>query len=73
MDIKEKVTQLVQKITSDKDLLSKFKADPMGTVKSLIGDLDLSKEQLSGIVDAVKAKIDLDAVSGFVGGLLGKK
>ena len=73
MDIKEKVTQLVQKITSDKDLLSKFKADPMGTVKSLIGDLDLSKEQLGGIVDAVKAKIDLDAVSGFVGGLLGKK
>lgn len=72
MDIKEKVTELVQKITADKDLLVKFKADPLGTVKKLIG-VDLPTEQLSPIVDAVKAKINLDSVSGLVGGLFGKK
>ena len=73
MDIKEKVTELVQKITGDKDLLAKFKADPLGTVKELVSGLDISKEQLTGLVDAVKAKIDVDAVTGFVGGLFGKK
>ena len=73
MDIKEKVTELVQKITGDKDLLSKFKADPMGTVKGLLAGIDLDKEQLAGLVEAIKAKVNVDAVTGFVGGLFGKK
>ena len=73
MDIKEKITELVQKITADKDLLTKFKADPLGTVKDLLKGIDLSKEDLNAIVEAVKAKVNVDAVTDFVGGLFGKK
>jgi hypothetical protein len=73
MDIKEKITELVKKITGDKDLLAKFKADPMGTAKGLLGDLDISKDDLSAIVEAVKAKVNLDAAGDLLGGLFGKK
>ena len=73
MDIKEKITELVQKITGDKDLLSKFKADPMGTVKGILGNIDIPKDQLSAIVEGVKAKVNLDAAGDLLGGLFGKK
>ena len=73
MDIKEKIAELVQKITGNKDLLAKFKADPIGTVKGILGNIDLSNDQLSAIVDGVKAKINLDAVGDLLGGLFGKK
>ena len=73
MDIKEKIIELVQKITADNDLLAKFKADPVGTVKGILGNIDLSKDQLSAIVDGVKAKINLDAAGDLLGGLFGKK
>ena len=73
MDIKEKIIELVQKITADKDLLAKFKADPIGTVKGILGNIDLSKDQLGAIVDGVKAKINLDAAGDLLGGLFGNK
>ncbi|MBQ9507060.1 MAG: hypothetical protein IJR51_07880 [Clostridia bacterium] len=73
MDIKEKIAELVQKITGNKDLLAKFKADPIGTVKGILGNIDLSNDQLSAIVDGVKAKINLDAAGDLLGGLFGKK
>ena len=34
INIKEKVEELVQKIQSDKDILDKFQADPIATLKS---------------------------------------
>ena len=73
MDIKEKISELVQKITGDKDLLAKFKADPIGTVKGILGNIDLQNDQLNAIVDGVKAKINLDAAGDLLGGLFGKK
>lgn len=73
MDIKEKIAELVQKITGNKDLLAKFKADPIGTVKGILGNIDLPNDQLSAIVDGVKAKINLDAAGDLLGGLFGKK
>lgn len=73
MDIKEKIIELVQKITADNDLLAKFKADPVGTVKGILGNIDLPKDQLGAIVDGVKAKINLDAAGDLLGGLFGKK
>ncbi len=75
MDIKETITSLVQKITGDGDLLSKFKGNPLETVKNLVGD-KFSADQLSAIVEGIKAKINLDSASdllGKVGGLFGKK
>lgn len=72
MDIKAKIEELTKKITSDKTIMEKFKADPIKTVEGLIG-IDLPDDQVSKIVDGIKAKISLDKVGGALGGLFGKK
>lgn len=72
MDIKAKIEELTKKITSDKTIMEKFKTDPIKTVEGLIG-IDLPDDQVSRIVDGIKAKINLDKVGGALGGLFGKK
>ena len=72
MDVKDKIAELAEKITGDKDLMTKFKADPLGTVKALVGD-KLTPEQISSIVEAIKTKVDLEKASELLGGLFGKK
>ena len=75
MDIKEKIEELVKKITSDKNLLKKFEKDPIKVVEDLIG-IDLPNDMLEKVVEGVKAKISLDKVGdalGALGGLFGKK
>ncbi len=54
-NIKEFIEKAVSKIKESPDLLKKFKADPKGTVKSIVGDLD--ENVISGIVAAVKEKL----------------
>jgi len=68
MDIKAKFEELVNKIKSDKNLLSKFQKDPISTVEGLLG-VDLPNDQVARLVDGIKAKISLDKL----GGLFGKK
>ena len=70
--IKDKIEDIVEKIKKDPKLLQKFKDDPIKTVEGLIG-IDLPDEQIEKIVDAVKAKINLDKVGDLLGGLFGKK
>lgn len=75
MDIKAKIEELVEKIKSDKNLLSKFKTDPVKTAEGLIG-IDLPDEQIEKVVDGIKAKISFDDIAdklGGFGGLFGKK
>ena len=75
MDIMEKITELVEKIQKDKDLIAKFQKDPVGTVENLLG-IDLPNDQIEKIVEGVKAKISVDKLGGILGGLsnlLGKK
>ena len=72
MDIKAKITELVDKLKADSNLAAKFQKDPAATVKSLIG-VDLPTDQLEKIVDGVKAKLSVDKLGGALGGLLGKK
>ena len=62
MDIKGEIIKIVEKISKDKDLLEKFKKDPVKTVEGLLG-VDLPDEMIEKIVDGVKAKISLDQVS----------
>ena len=68
MDIKAKITELVDKVKSDPDFAAKFQKNPTGTVKELTG-VDLPADQIDKVVDGVKAKISLDKL----GGLFGKK
>ena len=63
MDIKAKITELVDKIKNDKSLLEKFQKDPIPTVEGLLG-VDLPDDQISKIVDGVKAKLSLDKIGG---------
>lgn len=73
--LKDKIEEIVNKIKSDKDIAAKFQKDPISVVEKLLG-VDLPNEQLEQVVDAIKAKIDLDKIGdllGGLGGLFGKK
>lgn len=59
MDIKKQVEELVTKVSKDQNLVKKFQKDPKKTVQSLI-NVDLPTEQLSNVIDGVKAKIKVD-------------
>ena len=75
MDIKEKIEELVKKLTSDKKLLEKFEKNPVKVVEELIG-VDLPDDMINKIIDGVKAKISLDKVGDALetlSGLFGKK
>ncbi len=75
-NIKEKIEELVQKISGDKGLQEKFTKDPVSAVKSLLGGVDLPTEQLQPLIDGIKAKLNLDDAGGLLGklgGLFGKK
>ena len=75
MDIKEKIEELVEKIQNDKDILAKFRKDPVAVVEKLIG-VDLPDDQIEKVADMVKTKLDLDKMGdalGMLGGLFGKK
>lgn len=72
MDIKAKIEELTDKIKGDKDLMKKFKEDPITALEGLIG-VDLPDDQIEGIVNGIKAKISLDDIGDKLGGLFGKK
>lgn len=66
MDIKVKVEELVDKIKGDKNLASKFQKDPTRTVSDLVG-VELPKDKIEPIVDAIKSKLKLEKVTGLLG------
>ena len=75
MELKEKLEELVKKISSDKELLSKFQKDPVPTIESIIG-VDLPNDQIEKLADGVKTKLaanDIGEALGKLGGLFGKK
>ena len=72
MDIQKTITDLVAKISGDSGLLNKFKSDPAGVVKSLLGNIDIDSGALKSIIDGVKAKLNLDDVAKEATGFLAK-
>lgn len=73
--LKDKIDEIVEKIKNDKDIAAKFQKDPISLVEELLG-VDLPNDQLQSVVDAIKAKVDLDKVGDLLGGLgslFGKK
>ena len=80
MDLQKNISDLVSKLTGNSSLIEKFKKNPLETIKSLLGSINLDSDQLKTVVDGVSAKINIeDAVkqgSGFLAklkGLFGKK
>ena len=75
MDIKEKIEELVEKISSDKTLQAQFKSDTISALEKLLG-VDLPNDVIEKIVDGVKAKLTVDKLSDAADalkGLFGKK
>lgn len=68
MDIKEKIQEMVEKVTSDKDLMEQFKKDPVKAVEKVLG-VDLPDDVVEKIVDGVKAKITVDKLDDVAGAL----
>ena len=68
MDIKEKISELVEKISKDDDLQAQFKKDPVKAVEKLL-DVDLPDDLIEKVVDGVKAKLTADKVGDALGAL----
>lgn len=73
MDIKAKITEIVEKIKNDKDFGDKFMKDPVKAVEEVTGD-DLPDDMINSLIDGIKAKLSADdiknKVSGFLGGFM---
>ena len=72
MDIQKTITDLVAKISGNSGLLNKFKSDPAGVVKDLLGNIDIDSGALKSIIDGVKAKLNLDDAAKEATGFLAK-
>lgn len=70
MDIKAKIEEIVNKLLSDKTLMTRFEKNPASVIEEYVG-FDLPDEQVNQLVDAIKAKIKLEQ-AGDVLGAVGK-
>lgn len=70
-DIGKYVEDIIEKLAGDDQLVEKFKKDPITTIKSLLGKINLDEDTLKGIAKAVEGKIDLDNLKEKAGDILG--
>lgn len=68
--MKDKIDKIVKTIQSDPKILANFQKNPIKVVESLIG-VDLPDDQINGVVEAVKAKINIGNVADKLKGILG--
>lgn len=73
MDIQKIISDLVAKLTGNKDLIAKFTKNPLDVVKELLG-IDLDASQLTEVVKGVTGQLgDLSGdVAKEAGGFLNK-
>ena len=69
MDIMDKVNDLVEAITKNEKLMEQFKKDPAKVVKGLLDKTELDDMLVEKLVQAIKAKIDIDKAANLLGGL----
>lgn len=72
MDIKAKIDEIVNKVKSDEGFANKFKSEPVKAVEDVLG-VDLPDDQVSKVVEGVKAKVNLGGIADKIGGMFGKK
>lgn len=71
MDIQKIISDVLEKLQNDNDLLAKFRERPAKTIEGIIG-IDLPDEQIDAVAKGVMAKISLDEVAGQASALIGK-
>lgn len=67
-DLKAKISEIVDKIKNDKDLMAKFKANPEATIEGLIG-VDIPDGMIDKVVDGVKSGLVADKAKDALGSL----
>ncbi len=72
MDIKAKIDEIVNKVKNDKNFADKFQSEPVKAVEDVVG-VDLPDDQIQGVIEGVKAKINLGGIADKIGGIFGKK
>ncbi len=70
MDIKAKIDEVVNKVKNDKDFAAKFQKEPIKAVEEVLG-VDLPDDQIKGVIEGVKAKVNLGGIADKIGGLFG--
>ncbi len=56
MDIQKIITDLVAKLTGNKDLIAPFTKDPVKAIKDLLG-IDIGSDQVNDIVKGVTSQL----------------
>ena len=70
MDIKEQITSMVEKLTSDKELMELFKNEPVKAIEKVLG-VDLPVDAVEKVIDGVKAKMTADKAADALGAIKG--
>ena len=70
MDIQKIISDLVSKLTGNKDLIAKFTSDPLKAIKDLLG-IDLDPSMLDDVVKGVTGQLGGSAAK-EAGGFLAK-
>lgn len=70
-NLKEKAEQIVAKLRSDEKLMEKFQKNPASVLEEYLG-VDLPDDQVNKLVEAIKAKVQLDKIGSTLGGLFRK-
>ena len=68
MDMKEKIQEAIEKITTDDSLKELFRKEPIKAVEKVLG-VDLPDDIVEKVVQGVKAKLSVDKLSGAVDSL----
>lgn len=66
MDIKEKISKIVEELTKNDDLKKQFEKEPVKVIEKVIG-VDLPDDVVEKVIDGVKAKIAADGASKVTG------
>lgn len=69
MDIQKIISDVLAKLEGDDNLIEKFTAQPVKTLESLL-NVDLPDDQINAVIDAIKAKLQLNDVAKSASGIL---
>ena len=69
MDIQKIISDVLAKLEGNDNLIAKFTADPVKTLESLL-NVDLPDDQINAVIDAIKAKLNLNEVAKNSSGIL---
>ena len=70
MDIQKIISEALDALRGDKDLKKAFDVDPVKALEKIL-KVDLPDDQINMVIQAIKAKLDVDDVADAAGKLLG--